>query len=435
MPGLNGRDNTYRSNLEINDLITTPPSWLLRSGITMVAIVVVSILSATYFIQYPDKVEGVGMLTSAQPPIEIISTSNGYIELFEKQNNDFVKEGETLLQIHNSTNTNEINTLENWIKEYSNIENPKAYLELAFPADLQLGAIQSDYAQLELKFSELKQNLKNGMVFKQIANVKDEISKIRSLQMSQERERKIFWNELQLTKGNHERNVKLHTEGVISDREVEESSAVLLQKERQFEGMTNAIIQNNIKVEQLDLQILELQSGRGDLITSCQFKISESIARIKSTVQNWKQTYTIKAPLGGKINYIANLNEKSSIKQGEIIAYIIPDGSEGKYISAKLPVRSIGKIEQGHKAILKFDAYPYKEFGIVTSEVASISAMPEIGKDQTLMYELKIPLGDTIITNYDTEIQYKPNMTSFVEVITEEKSILERLFKQFLSLI
>ena len=59
MPENNNIEITYESpsgsQTEINDLIGNPPSWLLRSGITMVGIVTIIVLGGSYFFKYPDK--------------------------------------------------------------------------------------------------------------------------------------------------------------------------------------------------------------------------------------------------------------------------------------------------------------------------------------------------------------------------------------------
>lgn len=46
----------------ISDLIGNPPGWILQSGITTIAIVVIAILTAGFFIEYPDKINCIGSL-------------------------------------------------------------------------------------------------------------------------------------------------------------------------------------------------------------------------------------------------------------------------------------------------------------------------------------------------------------------------------------
>jgi len=130
-----------------------------------------------------------------------------------------------------------------------------------------------------------------------------------------------------------------------------------------------------------------------------------------------------------------NAKLKKSVQNGQPLLYISPSGSSENYISAIYPSLNIGKLSKGQKAIIKFDAFPYKEFGMVISEVTSISLLPEIDEDGMSNYEIVIPLSDTIITDYNKQIDIKPKMTATIEIITEDRSILQRIFDQFLSLI
>lgn len=420
---------------EINDLIGNPPNWLLRSGIMMIAIVTGIILTGAYFFNYPDKLIGTGTLTSATPPIEIVSRATGYIDKIHVGEDEFVNKGDAILYISNTTDQDQLEILQSWIEEYELITDTKQYLYLEFEKGLQLGTVQGDYASLQLRYNELQQTLKDGVVFQQIDNLSREIAKIKKLNNSQQNEKRIYKNELALTDKDYKRNESLNSDGAISDLDLERSKTTLLQKERQYEGMNNTIIQNNIRIEQLELEKLKLGEQRSNTIKDYQFAIAELIARIRASVTNWTNTYTIEAPISGKMTYAVNIKEQKNLQQGESIGYIIPENADKKYVSAIYPTGNIGKIENGQKAILRFDAYPYKEFGSVISRVESVSRVPTINKEGVSVYEVKIPLEEIIITDYNDTIKYKPNMTIQTNIITEDKTVFERVFDQFLSLV
>jgi multidrug resistance efflux pump len=424
-----------RTHTEINDLIGNPPNWLLRSGIMMIAAVTSLILTGAYFFNYPDKLSGTGTLTSTTPPIEVISRATGYIDKIHIEEDEFVDKGDVILYISNTTDKDQIQALYQWITKYEKITDPRRYLNLEFEKGLQLGSLQSDYAGLELRYNELRQTLNDGVVFQQINNLSREIEKIKTLNRSQQKEKKIYKQELELTDKDYKRTESLNSGGAISDLDLERAKTELLQKERQYEGMNNTIIQNNIRIEQLGLEKLKLGEQRSNTIKNYQFAIAEVIARIRASVTNWTNTYTIEAPISGKLTYAVNINEQKNLQQGEPIGHIIPEHTNKKYVSAIYPTSNIGKVKKGQKAILRFDAYPYKEFGSVLGRVESISPVPSANTKGELFYEIKIPVDYVIITDYGDTIRYKPNMTLTTEIITEDKTVFARVFDQFLSLI
>lgn len=428
-------ESTFVSQKEIKDLIGNPPNWLLRSGITMIAIVAGVFLSSSFFFKYPEKLTGSGILTSTSPPIELVSRGTGYIEKIYPKENDYVEKGSPILYISNTTDKNQLESLESWITNYKKIIAPNQYLKLEFAKNLQLGPIQSEYANLQLRYSELQQTLKDGVVFEQINTITQEINKIKTLNQSIQREKEIYKRELALTKRDYDRSESLNSNGVISTRDLEAVKTILLQKERQYEGMNNSIIQNKIRIEQLDLDKLELQEKRANTIKGFQFSIAEIINRIISSIQNWNLTYTIVSPISGKISFSMGINEKKNLKQGEPIGYILPVDSNEKYVSAIYPSGRVGNIAKGQKALIKFDPYPYKEFGLVISKVKSISKIPSIDQNGQSVYEVQIPIDDIIISDYQDTLKFRPNMTVITEIITKDKTIFERIFDQFLSLV
>jgi len=224
----------FNSQTEINDLIGNPPGWLLRSGIGMVAIVCFLILGGSYFFKYPDKLTGVGLITSTTPPIEVISRTTGYIDVIHVAEGDVLKKGDSIIYINNTTDKKQLIQLQNWIENYEKIEDSRKIVNLPFVENLQLGSIQSDYAMLQLRYNELQLNLKDGVVFEQINNLSREIDKIKTLNKSQQRERALYAQELDLSKKDFKRNEGLKKDGVVSELDMEKSKTVLLQRERQL---------------------------------------------------------------------------------------------------------------------------------------------------------------------------------------------------------
>ena len=426
---------TYTTRSEITDLIGNPPGWLLRSGIGMIALVTFSVLALASYIQYPDKISGTGILTSDAPPIELISKANGYVDTLLIAQGDTVAQGQVLMYIQNTTDTKELGILSKWISHYSKIEDPRKYLQLPYVKDLQLGAIQNEYAALQLEYGKLQQTLKDGMVFQKIKNIDREVAKIKQLNASLGNEKSIYNEELQLTQKDHNRNLSLASDGVISQLDLEKSYTTLLQKERAYEGMSNTIIQNEIRMEQLKLEQLNLQQDRRALLQTYQYNIDNIIARINANMANWNETYTILSPIAGVIQYQSDLHTKSAIAQAELLGYVLPIESNQLRITAQIPVASAGKVEVGQRSIISFDAFPSKEYGVVIDTLDAISQLPLVDDQGERWYTVEYVLDNPITTDYGEEIPVRPDMSTQVEIITESKSLLERVFNQFVELL
>lgn len=433
----NGQGTIFhqQQNSIVSDIIGKAPSWLLRSGITMLAFAFTIIITISSFIQYPDKIKGAGILTSSTPPIELVSQTQGYIENVLINNGQKVTANEQLFYIKNTTNPVQINIFNDWLDDFEAIKESSKYLNISIPKNLQLGVLQNDYAALLLKFNEIQQTLKSDIPLQQINNISEEIIKIRSLNQSQQKEKVIYINELTLEEKNYNRNIKLEQQGLISTQEMEQNKMKYLQKLRHFESMENAIIQNKIRIQQLELEKLKIEEDRANLVKSYQFEINEIIVRIQSNIEEWNQTYIIESPLDGIVSLKTDYHQNSFIQPDDVLGYIIPHSDKEKYFLCEIPIFSAGKLEVDQKAIIKLDAFPPKEYGLLICKVDNISRIPAHDKDGNAFYKVKIPIEDTTYTDTGSLIPYKPNMTAQVEIITEDKTILQRIFNQFLSLI
>lgn len=420
---------------EVNDIIGNPPSWLLRSGIGLIALVFTSILTVAYFIQYPDKINGLGTLTASSPPVELIARASGHIDSILVKNDSLVQQGDLILLMDNPTAIEDIRQLQKWINAYLKSSNNASLNKLKQPPKLQLGTMQNDYASLNSTFKEMQQSLSDYTVDDQINNLQNEMLKLQQLNESQQKEKNIYAQELSLTGKNYGRNRDLVKDGIVSQLDLEQVKMDLLQKERQYESMEKAIIQNQIRLEQLNIEILQLKQSRKDKIQQYQIALTERCAALSAQIKQWYQTYCIQAPIAGMLSYSSKTNTNAVMKMEQVIGHIIPQSSNQLYMSCLLPIANVGKIETQQQAIIKFDAYPYKEYGTLWAKVGSLSALPETAAENEQFYQVKIPLPKQLITDFGKPIPYKPNITAVVEIITEDRSILERIFEQLIDLI
>jgi len=419
----------------IDDLIGNPPSWLLKSGIGMIAIVFLCLMFLLSFIKYPDKISCGGYFTSDNPPLAIVSKTSGVVREIFVNEGDSVEKGDPIIFIENTADKNDINKLEEFLDRYERVNSLNALVALKVPKNLNVGGLQNDFAQMILKLSEVKDYVTGNLVDKQIETIETEIEQIGELNTSLSKEQEIFQQEEELIAKDYERSKELEKEGVISQVQKEGSESKLLSYKQQAEAKSSSQIQNKIRIEQLKQRQLELKNEQKQRIKSYKFSIAESIQRIRSGIKMWSEQYYIEAPESGTINLGLELTRGATITTGNPLAHILQNESNAnKKIIASVPVQGMAKIELGHKAILKVVAYPYKEYGVVETKVVSILPVDRLN-GETFMRDLVIALPDSIITSHNKEIKYEPLLKTQVDIITEDKSILARIFDQFLTLV
>jgi len=100
---------------EFQEVLGSVPPWILRWGITILAVVVVILLTGSAVVKYPDVISAQITLTGSTPPATLVAHASGKIkELYVKDNQE-VKAGEYLAVIDNSANTEDILFLKNYL--------------------------------------------------------------------------------------------------------------------------------------------------------------------------------------------------------------------------------------------------------------------------------------------------------------------------------
>ena len=78
--------------------------------------------------------------------------------------------------------------------------------------------------------------------------------------------------------------------------------------------------------------------------------------------------------------------------------------------------------------IIKFDGYPYQEYGIVRGEIKNKSAIP---RENKFYVEVELPEG--LKTSRGDTLEFQQQIEGQAEIITNSKSLLRRIFDQILT--
>jgi HlyD family secretion protein len=94
-----------------------------------------------------------------------------------------------------------------------------------------------------------------------------------------------------------------------------------------------------------------------------------------------------------------------------------------------------GKVKIGQNVNVKFDNYPYMEFGIIKITIENDSLLPVTINENQKAYMLEIVLPDELITNYGNELIFCHEMIGSAEIITEDLRLLDRFWNPIKAII
>ena len=106
--------------------------------------------------------------------------------------------------------------------------------------------------------------------------------------------------------------------------------------------------------------------------------------------------YTVKAPCNGTL-LILTVDTSNQISENSLLASIVPDGAELQGV-LYVPSDAIGFIQLGQRVLLKYQAYPYQQFGIYEAIVERIDKSILSPGDIKTQINLNTPFYRVIVT-------------------------------------
>src|SRR4051812_14294577 len=100
---------------EVKEIISYRPHWMIRNGNVAFFIVLVSLLALTWFIAYPDIVNGTARLVSLNAPKMVSSKTEGKLVKLFVSDGEAVQNGEHLGYMESTTSYNESMQLKAWV--------------------------------------------------------------------------------------------------------------------------------------------------------------------------------------------------------------------------------------------------------------------------------------------------------------------------------
>ncbi len=427
----NPEDIRLNDNLDLQQILGSPPGWILRWGITVVMVAVIILGIISYMVKYSDDIDARVTLTTEYPPIRVVAKVDGKIDSLSVLDKQEVRRGALLAVIENPADQADVEILNDFLKTLPDAYTPKTLENLTIPRNLKLGTLQQTYADLINKYDSYQFYLKNNITRQKIKNLERQNRLLDRNNQSIDKQRKTYDKIVKLAKKELERNEKLKQDGLLADAELETFRADYLEKEKALESMKSLLNNNNLEIQQNKMKILEEELANAESESGRLHDIEEVLQNLRNGIKTWEQLYLVTAPISGIVSLTKFWSPQQYIKINEELLTIVPTTNSGKIIGkAQLPVTRSGKVEPDMKANIRLDGYPYQEFGILESKVVEIAPIPQ---DNT--YEVILDIPPSLVTTYGKEVPFRQEMQGTAKIITEERRIIERIFDKILSIL
>jgi HlyD family secretion protein len=168
----------------------------------------------------------------------------------------------------------------------------------------------------------------------------------------------------------------------------------------------------------------ELNQTAGEMAT-----VLEDINLTKSSIDSLEyqlKQRTISAPVSGTLYQLSIAKPGAVLQLGQTVAQIAPQDSP-LIMRAKISSKESGFLKIGLPVKLKFDAYPFQDYGSIPGRLTWISPDSKVAEDSSEFYEIEIQLERNYIQDEQKRILLAPGQTATAEVVIRQRRLGDML--------
>lgn len=397
-------------------------SGLARYG-TLVTIATLLLVGAlTWFIKYPETIPTRSRLSGTNAPKPIIARINSRVTALKKAAGDTLQPGDIIATLESTADAEEVIALAAFLDQlYEQLEQESysGIQQLMQQKFNHLGELQGDYQAFMQAYLPFRDYVLGDYVARRKSLLAKDLQIIEQSKSVLHERKALNGEDLQLSRTTLEKNKKLLEEKLISEQEYRELSSRNIGKQMSAPQMKSEYIANEAQVNAIQKEMTELDNE----VVKQKALFMQAVLPLKSKIEDWKNNYLLIANARGRLAFTSFLQENQVVQAGKIIGYIIP-GNSSLYLETLVPQTGFGKVSPGQSVLLRFDAYPWQEFGTVKGTISYISPVPA----DSGYYLAKVILPEGLQTNYNKAIPFKEGLLAQSEIVTKEMRLAENLY-------
>ncbi len=428
MPSLYQTDSVYHTE-EMQDIITAPPSWLLKWGISLFFAILVGILLLSSLIHYPDLVKTQLVINSLNTPKPIVAKVSGRLIKILIDDNQKVNKDQPLAFLESTADHEHVLKLLTDLKVLQHTLQPTSVDELKWinsPSSLQLGELQSSYENFYQAYLLFKASSAQGFNLKKKEFLAQDLKSINTQRKQLMAQKALQDKDYDLANKEYNMHEELNRQKVETTVELRREESKLIAKKFPLEQTEASLLTNSTAYQNKEKDLLELDN----LIQEQRFKFTQSLNSMISLAEEWKNKYVLSASQSGKVIFSGIIQENQFVNANQELFYI--NSGNGAFFGVMvIPQYNMGKIKLGQKVLVKLKSYPFEEYGAMQGRISKIADVPM--KDS--VFSSRVNFTSSRYSEMKRPVTLKNGMLADAEVITEDASLIQRLSRSLIKML
>lgn len=426
MPFLDPKENTTAlndyisletSSEEVQEIIAEVPSWIVRRGIALILLLILSFLTASYFIQYPDVIKTGLKINSLNAPKAVFVKQTGKIVSLLAKEGETVKKGASLAFMESTANHLDVLKLQ---EKLAAVEKTLTHSEIpqeSMLSGLNLGELQGAYQSFYQQYLQYISTQNGGYYINRKKYLKNDLQEIGRLKDQIMVQKDIQNKEYANIEKEFMAYKKLYQNKVISTNEYTLQENKYLAGKYPLAQTVTTLINNNTTYAAKQKEILDLDHT----IQEEKAKFIQSLSNMITETNAWINLYVLRAPVDGIVSYAGIVQENQTINANQELFIVNPSNTDF-FGELSIPQYNMGKIKTGQRTLVKMKSFPFEQYGLIRGKISYISDVAF--RDSIFIAKVAFEKFENKDPNH--KIILKNGMQADVEIITEESSLLRR---------
>ncbi|WP_419803523.1 HlyD family secretion protein [Mucilaginibacter sp.] len=414
---------------DMQDIITAPPGWLLRWGITLFFGILVMIVGLSAFIKYPDIVKTQLKVSSMDAPKSIVTKIPGKLSRLLVQDNQSVVTGQPLAYLESTANHQDVLLL---LKQLHGLQqqlsNSQSISNTVFSTQNfnNIGELQPAFQTFSQSLLTYQSSLNNGFYAKKKGFLQRDLINLNKQKSQLTTQKSLQQRDFKLAGEEYEMNKKLEQEKAETPAELRAAESKYLSKQAPLVQTDASLITSSSNYDAKQKEILELDNQ----MMEEKAKFIQALNSLISQAEDWKSKYVLSASQNGKLSFAGIVQQNQVLQAGQDVFYINP-GNNNYLGEMAIPQANMGKVKENQEVLVKLRSYPFEEYGMIRGRISNINDVPY--KDSVFLSKVNFNLKNT--TDLKRPVHLKQGMLADAEIVTEDATILQRITRNLFKLI
>lgn len=426
-----------RHSSEVQEIMGLIPSWIVRWGIAVIAGIFALIIIGCCIIKYPETVTASVVITTGNPPSELVVRTGGIIDTLCVENNARVAQNDMIAAVVSTASTADIMAVKRWLKETESL-SPDSFVSSGFVTlYYTLGDVSGSWNTFTTRCADYRHYLTADNIGRKKQLIEEQIAKNGEYYRRLEEQKRLSDEDLLLSVKSFRRDSVLHNQKILSDHEYETAQQKLISTRSSNTNFAASLSSTELNIMQFRQQLIELTMQEEDERKEHRLSINQARRQTVADIEAWIERYAVTTPISGRVQLLNVWSANQYVPQGAVIATVVPDDINTVIGRMQIASSGFGKVKVGQTVNIRLNGFPYMEYGVLRGRIKTLSAVPEQVQSAggtAVVYKADVEFPDGLKTTYNRDLPLIREMDGTAEIITDDMRLIEQFVRPIISL-